>query len=89
MTEMKGNGDEQGGGERLFLHHAPPPPPTLHPDWMVTMLLFFLHDFTITESWNWQTKMEFTGKLSLKTEERFIKEEHFHCKKSNKDGERK
>lgn len=25
MTEMKGNGDEQGGGEQLFLYHPPHP----------------------------------------------------------------
>lgn len=81
----------------------PPRPPALHPHWMVTMLfcpmqfffLFFLHDFTITASWNWhkltkkgnpQTKKR---NVSLKTDERFFLEEHFHRRENTAISHRK
>lgn len=60
VTEVKGNGDEQGGRESfsfVFLHH-----PRAHPDWMETRLLFSASFLTHT----------ITQNISLRTEQKFI-----------------
>lgn len=41
MRKMKGNGDEPGGREQLLCSFIIPRPASLHPDWMLTRLLFY------------------------------------------------